>query len=87
MDGDEIKLSAEERHYLESLKEHPGWKVLVNTLLPQRVRQIERRTARYSYDNLDELRVDQARVKAYEGLKFLIDEFLHADDGRSNRRK
>lgn len=75
-----------DRKKLAELKQFPGWQVFVQKMLPEKIRSLEQRTARHMYKSLDELLLDQARVKVYESLESLVDEFINADGSRSSSR-
>lgn len=75
---------------LESLKNHPGWKIFVERVLPHRVMMVERRMSHYEYENLGQVWADQAVVRTLESLPRILDETiqsqLRAGDDDRNRR-
>lgn len=71
-----------DRRALEQLKEMPGWAVLVGKVIPSLVEGMKNRLAHTTYNSLDEVVLDQTKIRFFERFDSMIDEFIHAYDER-----
>ena len=80
-----MTLSPEQRLALRQMMEHAGWKVLVEVVLPDRLRFIADRMALRRYEDFAQVLADQAEYRALSNFPVDVASYLSANDRAESR--
>lgn len=83
---DERETNSEEREQIRILLQHPGWTLLVNKVFRRKADSLRRRMSTHQYENLADVKADQAFIQCLEGISTMIENTLAEDEVMAKRR-